>query len=185
MISAKNITNRNKNIREIKDLLRSSFPKAERVPFWLLMLRAKFKSVEFLAFYYNSRFCGLAYLVTHENMTFILYLAVDSKLRSKGYGSRILNIISERYKNNTIILDIEAIDKTADNFEQRKKRKNFYLSNGYASSGYGFILDDVAYEVLQKGEEFDSERCIKLFKNFSLGMVKIRLYPISALNNCN
>ena len=179
MISAKKITYSNKNIRDIKALLKSAFPKVERMPFWMLMLRAKFKSVEFLAFYDNSQFCGIAYLVTHENMTFILYLAVDSKLRSKGYGSKILNFISERYKIYRIILDIEAIDEAADNFEERKKRKNFYLSNGYVSSGYGFILDDVAYEVLQKGEEFDAEKCLELFNRFSFGMVKIKLYPIS------
>lgn len=178
MITAKQIAFGNRENPQIKALFQSAFPRWERVPFWALLLRSKSKGIDFFSFFDQEQFCGLAYLVTYANMTFIQYLAVDGAVRSKGYGTQILHQIDERGKGRTIVLEIEAVDAAAGNFEQRKKRKAFYLRNGYASSGYGYSLGGVAFEVLYKGAAFDPQAYSAMLKWFSLGLFRVRLRPI-------
>lgn len=52
-------------------------------------------------------------------MVFILYLAVNDKIQSKGYGNKILNIIKENNMDKEITLNIKPLDKNADNYQQR------------------------------------------------------------------
>lgn len=42
-----------------------------------------------------------------------------------GYGSKILQFINEKYGMNPIILNIEIVDSTFENYSQRKKEKIF------------------------------------------------------------
>lgn len=165
------------DFHKIKMLYQTSFPKAERIPFWFLMLRTRFSDTDFLAFYEEGRFCGICCLNSVAAHTNLLYLAVDPALRSSGYGSKILNQICARYPNHTIALDIERPDAQAKNNEERLKRREFYLRNGYTGSGYGYSLFDVDYEILNIGE-FDPEQWNKVVHRLYLGTLKLTLYPI-------
>lgn len=78
--------------------------------------------------------------MTHQELTFVLYLAVDQAVRSGGYGREILQNISQTYPEQTIVLDIEALDSSAENAEQRQKRREFYVRNGFHSTGNGFPM---------------------------------------------
>ena len=53
------------------------------------------------------------------------YFAIFREFQNKGYGSKVLKDLIEKYK--TIILSIERPRK---NLENSKNRKNFYLRNG-------------------------------------------------------
>ena len=78
-----------KEYKEIKSLMRRAFPQNEQIPMWLLHILAIRKSVEFSAYYDEDLFCGISYTASNEDLVFILYLAVNDKIRSKGYGSAI------------------------------------------------------------------------------------------------
>ena len=72
-----------------------------------------------------------------------------------------LELISQRYPDNRIILDIEAEDPTAPNCEQRIKRKAFYERNGYTESGIEYDWRGIPYKILIKNgtiteAEFDA-----------------------------
>ena len=54
-----------------------------------------------------------------KDSRFIMFLAVDSKLRSKGCGSLMLKEIQSLYPENKVIVSIERCDKTVENLEQR------------------------------------------------------------------
>ena len=73
-----------KEYKEIKSLMCRAFPKNEQIPMWLLHILAIRKSVEFSAYYDEDLFCGISYTVRNEELVFILYLAVNDKIRSKG-----------------------------------------------------------------------------------------------------
>lgn len=60
-----------------------------------------------------------------------MFFAVDKALRSKGYGSAILQEIQDMYLEKKIIISIEACDKSATDIEVRTRRKEFYIRNGY------------------------------------------------------
>ena len=52
---------------------------------------------------------------------------------------------------------MEAIDDEAENIEQRKARKSFYLCNGYHKTGYYLDYNDLIMEVLCTDEELDAD----------------------------
>lgn len=51
--------------------------------------------------------------------------------------------MKKQYAGYQIVLDMEAIDDEAENIEQRKARKSFYLCNGYHETGYYLDYNDL------------------------------------------
>ncbi|RUT40321.1 GNAT family N-acetyltransferase [Paenibacillus anaericanus] len=159
----------NKNFDEfykVEDLYKTAFPSNERIPLWFLMRKSKKEFIDYIAFYDNDLFVGFAYLITNNNLTFVLYLAISPEIRSIGYGTAILSKISEKYADNRIILNIEADNEVASNYEERLKRKKFYLRNGYRSTGLNIFEYGQIYEVLVYGNDVSPKEYQDLFKKF-------------------
>ena len=153
MLRIQPITKDLNNSHIMEDLYTSAFPKRQQMPLGHLMERTKLDAVRFNAYYDEDMFVGFSYTITYGDLTYVLYLATREDIRSKGYGSQILNCIKEQYPNNRIALNLEAQDETADNSEQRKKRRSFYLKNGYAPAGMlmKFINGDVVEVLIRDG----------------------------------
>jgi GNAT superfamily N-acetyltransferase len=150
-LELKSLNKDSKDVNKVSDLLYEAFPEVERLPLELLFDKANLDEVDFLAIYDEDNFIGFTYLITRKNLTYVQYLAIDSHSRSKGYGSLILSRIKEKYFDNQLTLNIETLDKSATNYEQRVNRKNFYLRNGYESSGLLFKDRWGMYEVMVNG----------------------------------
>ncbi len=105
------------------------------------------KNVNFLAFYNDEQFCGIMYTAEDDKYTFLLYLAVNDEIRSKGYGTKMLDWLKQN-TNKIIVLDVEAINPSADNALQREKRISFYSRNGFFDTGYRFTDKGETYFVL-------------------------------------
>ena len=125
-----------RNRRRVREIYRASFPREERMPFFLMCLLAKMPQTQFLAFREGEQVCGFAYMAVLDGMEFLLFLAVDPALRSRGYGSAILREIAALYPDCKRLVSIERCDAPADNAAQRLRRRQFYLRNGYAQTGY-------------------------------------------------
>lgn len=57
-----------------------------------LLKCSKREGIDFIAYYDEEKFIGLAYLITFENLTYLWYLAVVQDLRSQGYGRKYYHI---------------------------------------------------------------------------------------------
>ena len=147
-----------KDYKKIVSIYKTSFPKAERFPIWILRLLSHLKTVNSFAFYDKDKLCGFSYFLVNEETVFILFLAVNNEIRSKGYGSQILSWIKNKYKDKTIFLDVEKIDKSADNYNQRVKRIEFYEKNGIYQTNNFFTYDDVTYEILSTDKYMNEKR---------------------------
>ncbi|WKA54539.1 GNAT family N-acetyltransferase [Planococcus shixiaomingii] len=156
-----------KEIKKVTELYEGSFPQNERIPMKLLLWKAKQDFVDFLVIYDNDVFVGFTYLITREDLTYVLYIAIDNKIRSKGYGSLALAQIKEKYPDNRIILNIEVIDETASNYEQRVTRRKFYTRNGYEGSSYSYRDRWGLYEVMIHGGKVNAEEFHALLKRFA------------------
>lgn len=139
--------------KDVKRIYFESFPKKERMPFGTMVAMSKLWNTRFLSFYENDVLCGFVYFAVFGKIVFIMFLAIDERLRSKGYGSIVLKEISNRYSNKKIIVSIEPCDEAPD-IELRKKRKAFYLRNGYRETGYRMELTGVVQEILVANGEF-------------------------------
>lgn len=162
---------------EISHLMKTAFSKNEQLQMFILKLLALRKDVSFHAFYNDADFCGLLYAYTAENKkyAFVLYLAVNENIRSKGYGGQILEWLKKRTSKN-IVLNVEEVCSSATNAEQREKRIAFYQRNGITDTGYTFSDGGEKYAVLASDpEHFDVQEYEKLLKSFSLGLYRRRI----------
>jgi len=136
---------------QVKALYESAFPANERIPIKHL-LDDKIKR-EFLAFFDGDLFCGFSNSITHGSITNIIYFAVMPKLRSRGYGSQILQVIREQHPDTRIVVDIEVEEdsKDAEELERRNRRRDFYLRNGFGSSPVDYVWQGEHYRLLTAG----------------------------------
>ncbi len=158
MLKQKEITPGLRDYREIQRLYNASFPDDERIPFSRL-LKEKNENRQMTAWYEDERLIGMSYVFIHQTAAYLGYLTVEESLRSRGYGSQILAGLLDIYKTRKIIIDIETVDPDASNYEERRKRRDFYLRNGFVRTGCGYYFYNVNYELLSahgivQAEEF-------------------------------
>lgn len=155
--------------RDVKSIYIDSFPKNERMPFPMMVAMSKLWNTDFLAFYDENKLCGFIYLAHNRKIVFVMFLAVDKTIRSKGYGSAILQEIKKRYPNKKIIISIEPCDKSAPDIELRERRKEFYFRNGYRETGYMMKLSGIVQEIIICNGEFDKRQFRIFFAVYSNG----------------
>ena len=164
---------------DVKQIYFDTFPKKERMPFSMMVAMSKFWNTDFLSFYDGDTFCGFIYLAHNRNIIFVMFFAVDEKLRSKGYGSTILQEIQKKYPKKKIIISIEPCDETAPDIETRKRRKDFYLRNGYKETGYMIKLSGVVQEIIIANGEFNKTQFHNFFVLYSNGTMWPRIWKQS------
>ena len=136
---------------QVKALYESAFPANERIPIKHL-LDDKIKR-EFWAFFDGDLFCGFSNSITHGSITNIIYFAVVPELRSRGYGSKILQAIREQHPDTRIVVDIEVEEdsKDAEELERRNRRRNFYQRNGFEAVPVDYVWQGEHYRLLTAG----------------------------------
>lgn len=139
---------------DIKRIYFEAFPKKERMPFPMMVAMSKLWNTQFFGFYDGNIPCGLIYMASNRKIVFVMFLAVDKSLRSNGYGSSILQQLKNKYPDKKIIVSIEPCDNNAPDIELRKRRKSFYMQNGYKETGYRMKLSGVVQEILVLNGEF-------------------------------
>lgn len=156
MLTIKKITPDTENLAEIQRLYEQSFPKNERRPFQHVFTMPQ-ESMEPLALYDGSVFCGFVCLLNGTTLSHIIYFAIEENLRNRGYGSMALQAIHAYKPNHRIIADLEFDTEKASNSEQRRKRKQFYLRNGYKETAIYYRWRKEDYEILSYGGQVTKE----------------------------
>ena len=153
------VTKKSPWLPQVKALYESAFPANERIPIKHL-LDDKIER-EFWAFFDKEesenaavpRFCGFSNSISHGDITNIVYFAVEPELRSRGYGSQILQAIRNKHPNSRIVVDIEVEEdsKDAEELERRNRRRDFYQRNGFDSSPFDYVWQGEHYRLLSAG----------------------------------
>lgn len=133
---------------KIEKLYLSAFPKEERFPFLILEECSQEDNSDLYAILDNDKFIGMCYIVNCDDAYYLMYLAVESELRNKNYGSKILKDLKQKYKTLFLSIDM-AIDEISI------KRKNFYLRNGFYDTNKYYQDTGVWYEVLCTNKEYE------------------------------
>lgn len=162
------ITKQSSVLPVINTLYEESFPANERAPMSILLRKARKPFVDFDAYYENDALVGFTYLSLSRDrdLAFVMYLAIVPALRSKGYGSRILKQLRQTYAGSRIVLNIEAAENDAPNAAERLRRRDFYVRNGYAGSGFLMKEFGVWYEALVIGGPVGREEYLRLYGRF-------------------
>lgn len=95
---------------------------------------------------------GLVITVSHGDFVLLDYLAVQPDLRSRGLGHAVLPLLMKRCREkNTrahVFLEIETPMDCCENPLQRVRRKEFYLSCGFAETFVRAHIYDTDMELL-------------------------------------
>ena len=137
-------------ILKIYLLYRTAFPRSERKPFSIItMMQAQGKTDIWYA-RENGRFLGFATTINDENLILLDYLAIRKSARGKGYGTDFIYKMYDIYQGKGFFVEIELVDESAENYEERLKRKQFYLACGMEDLHVAASVFRVPMELLGK-----------------------------------
>lgn len=160
-----------KDLKNIKSIYKSSFPKEERFSFLLLCFNILRNNSNLYVLEINNQITSFIDAVYYKDMVFILYLAVDERNRNLGYGSKLLKWFLKENSNKTIYLNIDEVDNKFSDYELRKQRLNFYLNNKFHLTDYLSIEKDGNFNILNANvlanNSFELDSYIELDKKIS------------------
>lgn len=165
---------------EIKEIYLEAFPKRERKPYITLRRSVKKGKAVLMTATEENQLLGFVVLIPYEDMVMVDYLAVSSKIRSKGTGSYIMQNVCEKYAGKKIVLLIECLDDKAENREQRIARRKFYLKNDFTSSGIFIEGASGQMEIMNYGGRVSGEDYLRLQKH-ALGTLFFKLSKIKVI----
>lgn len=125
----------------------------------------------------NGILQGFVMLIPYKDMIMVDYLAVSSKIRSRGTGSKIMQEICRRFSDKKIVLLIERLDDSTENKEQRIARRKFYFKNGFTSSDIYITGHSGNMEILNYGGTVSVQEYMDL-QHYTLGKLMFRLSGI-------
>ncbi len=114
----------------------------------------------------NDKMVGLMTIWDLETFYYIEHFAIDQNLRSKGYGSKVLNIL-EKEVDKPIILEVEIPDnKTACRRIEFYQKYNFTLWMGeYAQPPYRVTETALPMKLMCRGELTEKEHFKSVVKD--------------------
>lgn len=142
------LTRASKEVDAFERINREAFPPSEYMPFDEVFDLAEQTNTDVLGLCDDGTPVGFIVFLKNESCGYIFFLAIDKAHRSKGYGSRALKLLANEYPKLQIILDFEELDPNAENYEQRVRRKAFYLNNGFCETGHYTLLRGERFEVV-------------------------------------
>ncbi|MBO4888467.1 MAG: GNAT family N-acetyltransferase [Firmicutes bacterium] len=152
-LTVKKVDWQTENLPEILRLYRAAFPQIERVDFDTY-LDDPVGNLDILSFWDGSLFCGFAAFMTYDDLTQILYFAIEEDLRGQGYGSAALAAM-RAYYGGRIMADLED-PFCAPNDEtrvERYRRVGFYERAGYRLTDVRFEWEGENYVMMISGGE--------------------------------
>ena len=155
-----------KTVLKVRRLYLDSFPDFERLPFWLVLYKSRKNDSNLYVIYDDEQFVGLTNLAYYKDIVYLYYLAIAPSQQSQGYGSEILSYLKDTYPDKRILLNIEKVDKTSENYTQRLNRKKFYELNGFQNADFEIVTEEITYEILYSGAHVAKHEYDALFKSY-------------------
>lgn len=175
-LTIQKVTSYFKDLEKFEELNNEAFPDEERMSIQEMLNLVQSKKIEVSALYDKQQFIGFYVLVIENHIGYILFLAISPEQRSKGYGGKALSLMKKQYPNCQIVLDMETIEDSAPNLQQRILRKQFYLQNGFYETEYLMEYKGLEMEVLCNQKTFQKNEFETLLKNLKIREIPFHLW---------
>lgn len=131
-----------KDRERLRQIYEESFPVDERFDFDILEKCNEESNVHLSCIIKNGIVVGMSFTILLPNdITYLMYLAIDVNYRNMHIGSEILQIFIEA--SNNLVLSVEYPTDVIT-----RRRENFYIRNGLYDTGFHFEDTAVMYKVL-------------------------------------
>ena len=165
----------------IQKIYKEAFPKSEQKPFFLLKRPVRSCKAQLWTAEEDGQLLGFLLADIWKDLVLVDYLAVSSRIRSRGTGSYIMEQVCKHFSDKKIVLLIERLDDAADNSSQRIARRKFYLKNGFSSSDLFITGTSGEMEILNYGGRVSQEEYLSLQK-YALGSLFFKLSHIRIIH---
>lgn len=156
-----------------------AFPENERKPLETLYTHQEsgFADV-FVILEDDDSFVGMITTLKHSSLMFVEYFAIHSKYRGLGYGSKVLDLLHEKYHDVNICLEIDVVDPAASDYEKRLRRLHFYEKNGFQQLGIIVNLFGVTFELLGTSPDIEFDEYFLLYEQIHGKSFSDKLYLV-------
>ena len=114
-------------------------------------------------FYEDGDLLGYGYFITSKDSIVMDYLAVNSKYRCKGLGSKFISLINEKFSGEyaSLLAEVENPKHAVDETDRcnRERRISFYMKNNFKTSNIEtcVLRDEYMIIKLKLSRELDDE----------------------------
>ncbi len=169
----KNITPDHKDYPALNKLYEESFPENER-PFSMDVILSMLDKLpcDLLGVYPDDepdKFVAFFFGVRGESSVYGIYYATDPNLRSTGIGKEAFKAILKYYEDMPFWFSYESTFEESDNAEQRERRRNFYLKNGFHETGWFTRINGTEFIIASSKEDFDKDAFVKFMSGMTVG----------------
>lgn len=177
----KKLTANHPDIPALKKLYDEAFPENER-PMSMDTILAFMDQIpcDLLGVYPEEtpgEFSGFFFGIRGEAGVYGVYFATRPDLRSTGIGGKAFRAIVEHYGDTQFWFSYESVFEESENSEQRERRRNFYLRNGFHETGWFTKLNGTEFIVACSKEEFDKEGFEKFMASMAAGLPNPQALP--------
>ena len=149
---------------QLYELYDNAFPEQEKKPLHVMEQLVDDGKMEMLAMVDGDEFVGLAINMISGDRALLDYYAITPEKRSCGYGSKGLEVLLAHFENKKYIFEIETQDEQADNAEERRRRKAFYLRNGLKETGLSANVYHTDFEILTPDGELSFQEYVDFLR---------------------
>lgn len=177
----KKFTPNHPDIPALKKLYEEAFPVNER-PLSMDAILAFLDQIpcDLLGVYPDENpdeFAGFFFGIKGEDGIYGVYYATRPELRSTGIGGKAFKAILEYYEDKPFWFSYESTFEESENAEQRERRRNFYLRNGFHETGWFTKLNGTEFIIACSKEEFDKEAFEKFMASMAAGLPNPQTLP--------
>lgn len=147
----------------LETLYKSAFPENERKPFEMIREKYCQKVTDVWMIEEEKKISGFAITMNGDDLVLLDYFAICEEKRGQGLGGKSLRALQEQYGGKRFFLEVESLKVPADNMEERRRRKQFYLNNGMRELGVYAKLFGVEFELLGYECEVSFEEYFSLY----------------------
>ena len=140
---------------DVRHLYETAFPEEEQIEWDDLIRLTSELPLEFSIYREeDGTLLGFTIMLERKPISWFWYFAVGEYKRGSGIGQSILDDLAQRYAGATYFMDIESPEQEdAPNTEQRRRRTNFYMRNGFRRVDITRSYGGIDYAYLVKGEQ--------------------------------
>ena len=149
---------------QLYELYDNAFPEQEKKPLHVMEQLVNDGKMEMLAMVDEEEFVGLAINMISGDRALLDFYAIAPEKRRCCYGSKGLEVLLTHFEDQKYIFEIEIQDEKADNAEERRRRKAFYLRNGLKETGLSANVYHTDFEILTPDGELSFQEYVDFLR---------------------
>lgn len=157
MIEIKQIFSDSRDAEIVSEINNEAFPPHEHIDLEAMFRMNEKSDAGVFGFYAGGGPVGFIWAITNAHCVYVFFLAIDAKYRGQGYGTQAIDSLFRFFSDKQVVLDIEELDPSAENYAQRVRRKSFYLRCGFHETGRYTMFNGKRFEALCNGGPLDTE----------------------------